>query len=488
MTRGDKSTIILLTITLCLIVTPAFLPCLKNDFVNWDDDRYVYKNTDALNLSLGNLRRISTTFFEGHYFPLTLLSFAVEYHEFGLDPLPYHITNLLLHNLNCLLVFFFVFKISGSVSASFITSLLFGIHPFHAGVVAWITNRKELLMAFFFLSSTVSYLRYSELHVRKYYWLSLLLFILALLSKSMAVTLPLVLLLCDYARGSINVRSWKEKIPYFVISFVFGIVALLARGSAIHTAPEPPVSLDNIFGTTYTLIAYFLPRQILPIHPYLPAISRNSIVYWLSPLPVVGLITMIVFLRKCHKKITFGLAFFLITILPPLKLITIGPTADRYAYLPSIGIYFIIGEVFIFLTQRKFHNNRSAKIALWTLLISGFAVFYATTQERCKVWKNGITLYSDILAHSHHPFNIALSLINRAEAYTDKGLPEKALEDLNRALSILPDYGPAYLDRAKAYFELKKYDQARDDLHQAARLRVKVDPEFNNKLRKTISK
>ncbi len=148
-------------------------------------------------MSWRNIETIFDSIYMGHYHPLTLLSYSLEYRFFKLNPFAYHLTNLILHLMNGLLVFWLIWMLKGGVLTSLVVSLLFGIHPLHVESVAWISERKDVLCSFFFLGSLVVYLTYLKTRRMRAYFLSLFLFLLSLLSKSMAVTLPLVLVLCD---------------------------------------------------------------------------------------------------------------------------------------------------------------------------------------------------------------------------------------------------------------------------------------------------
>ena len=221
-----------LRITLCLclillIVFGAFLPSLKNGFVNWDDDCYVLNSSSiSSSISASNLKSIFTSFSVGHYQPLTILSYAFDYQLFKLNPYYYHLTNLILHLLNSLLVFYLIYLLSGNIGVSFITAILFGIHPLHVESVAWISERKDVLYSFFFLLSCIIYLYYlTKERNSKYYLLSLFLFLCSLLSKSMAVTLPLLLLLMDYyLKRKPNKELLLDKIPYFFLTAISCII------------------------------------------------------------------------------------------------------------------------------------------------------------------------------------------------------------------------------------------------------------------------
>ena len=156
--HGNDNQYLRFSLCLCLIlliVFGAFSSCLKNGFVNWDDDSYVVNNTSISSVSAANLQSIFSSFFVGHYQPLTILSYALDHHFYKLNPLGYHLTNLILHLLNSLLVLYLIYLLSGNIGVSFITAILFGIHPLHVESVAWVSERKDVLYSFFFLSSCI---------------------------------------------------------------------------------------------------------------------------------------------------------------------------------------------------------------------------------------------------------------------------------------------------------------------------------------------
>ena len=170
------SLFVIVTIT-CII----FSPVVGHDFVYWDDDKYIIDNPSIHSLSMETTRQIFSSFFQGNYHPLTLLSFASEYHLFRLNSHIYHITNLTLHILNSMLVFWFMLKMAKKVLAAFIVGLLFAIHPLHVESVAWIAERKDVLYTLFFLGALISYRYYQEKSEKTlYYFLSLLLFVFPL--------------------------------------------------------------------------------------------------------------------------------------------------------------------------------------------------------------------------------------------------------------------------------------------------------------------
>ena len=246
-----------------VIVSLSFLPSLKCGLVNWDDDRYLSNTPAVQSLSLTTVKEASTSFFIGHYQPLTILSYALDYHFYKLNPYHYHLTNLILHLLNSLLVFYLIYLLSGNIIVSFITAILFGLHPLHVESVAWVSERKDVLYSFFFLLSCITYLYYlTKGNKHKYYILSLFLFLCSLLSKSMAVTLPLLLLLIDYyLKRKPNKTLLLDKIPYFFLSIIFGIIAIFGVG----IRPKVGFSLFGALSAASYATVFYLGKLFLPI-------------------------------------------------------------------------------------------------------------------------------------------------------------------------------------------------------------------------------
>jgi fumarate reductase subunit C len=229
-------------IALFLLTFLVYTPALNNDFVNWDDDGYVYENRNIQSLNLSSLYWMVTSFHEANWHPLTWLSLSLDYALWGLNPLGYHLTNIILHGSNTLLVFLLVIQlimkaqeVSGiprpfntklpittkSMMVASVTALLFGLHPLHVESVAWVAERKDLLCSLFAFLTLLSYLSYTSSMVTKHrciwFALCLLLFIFALMSKPMAVTLPVTLLLLDLyplKRISLHNNSNKNYLYY----------------------------------------------------------------------------------------------------------------------------------------------------------------------------------------------------------------------------------------------------------------------------------
>jgi protein O-mannosyl-transferase len=452
-----------------LLTLIVYLPAFQNGFV-WDDSVYIQRNPLIYTLDLPT---IFSSYLAGNYHPVTVLVHAIEYASFGFKESGYHIVNVLIHLANTLLVFYVIRKISSNLWIGLMTALLFGVHPLHVESVAWVSELKDLLYTLFFLLSLLAYLRYTDQQKYKWYGLALVFFVLSALSKGMAVTLPVVLLLVDYFKGrQLNQKVWIEKIPFFILALVFGIVAIYAQQSeaALH-ADSIPV-MQRIIFAFYGYITY-LHKMILPVslsayYPY-PIGAKDSIpaIYYGYVLVTLALAVVTWISLKQTKKVFFGIAFFTITIFLVLKLLPVGYTvmADRYSYVASIGIFYLFAEGLSWLYFNK--SNSSFKI-LAIALGAGFVSFYSyTTYQRCKVWENGLTLWTDTI---HKNDNVHMAYLNRGVYHLDnKNLPA-AEADLARSIELDPTYAKSYYNRGLVYQQQKKFDAALQDYNKAIQL------------------
>ncbi|MDD5097124.1 MAG: tetratricopeptide repeat protein [Candidatus Omnitrophica bacterium] len=513
MLKRIKNYQIILVVGLILIVIFAvFSPCLKNNFVGWDDDQYVTDNIVIQNFSWPGVGEIFRSFFVGNYQPVTILSYFVEYKFFKLDSAGYHLTNLILYLLNCLLVFWLIYLLTRKISISSLTALLFGLHPLHVESVAWVSERKDVLYGLFFLTALVCYCYYlRKPKIRRYYYLTLILFILAILSKAMAITLPLVLFLFDYANNrKADKGMFIEKIPFFILSFIFGVVAVIAQYSIQAVRSENFTSfLPRITIPSYSIIFYlnkiFAPVNLSCLYPYSGIKDISPFLY--SLVIFIILLVAVIISAKFTKKIVFGSAFFLIVILPVLQFVPIGGAivADRYVYIASLGIFYILAEGVFWLFTKKTKHPRLLQCLILAILIAVISVLAALTWKRCHVWNNGISLWNDALskypdiitAHNNRGIDYleqgdvaqAISNFDRIienqpnfeEAYNNRGIAYKArgniaqaISDYNKAIELKPSYAEAFDNRADAYLEQGNIAQAMADYSKA----IEINPKF----------
>lgn len=341
-----KFNILIFLVLIISIAFIAYLPCIKNGFVNWDDNIYVVQNNMIRFFDWGNVKGIFTSSFFGNYQPIAILSYLFEYRFFKLNPAVYHMTNLLLHLLNCALVFMLIYKIGRSVFIAFITAVLFGIHPLQVETVVWVSERKGLLSAFFLFSSIICYMKYLDnLRQKKYYFFSLSLFILSLLSKPLSVMLPLVLLVIDYfIYRRCGKNLYIDKVPFFVLSLTVATISIYAQYHLGAVRAEGLFMFFDKIILAFYCIGFYLTKIFIPIklsclYPY-PNIFNRIVPIILIIIAI--LIICIIWLRKRLRKVAFSSALFLIMLLPALQFFPVSGAvvADRYIYPLSLDIFY----------------------------------------------------------------------------------------------------------------------------------------------------
>jgi len=399
------------------------------------------------------------------------MSFAAEHRLFGLNPLPYHIDNLALHLINTALAAWLIHLLSGSVLAALAGATLFGIHPLHVASVAWVTERKDVLYAIFFLGSIISYLYYRQRKQDRLYYLSLALFALSLLSKPMAVTLPAVLILTDYLRKeTFSAKRISGYVPYAALAGIFTIVTLVAR--SIGKEPEYTF-IDNVFIANYAFV-FYLVKTVLPVKLacYYPPPAKTGallpVIFYCAPLAVAALAAAVAFSARYTRKIVFGFLFYAVTVFPVLHLVSGGPTVgDHYTYIPLLGIFYLAGEGVSRLWERrqKARGLIAAGLAVLTIALAG------ATWTRCLVWKDGLTLWNDFLSKYGGMPNTSIAYSNRGNAHMDAGDIGKAVADYDEAVRLDPLYADGYNNRGNAYNMLKEYDRAIADYNRVLEIR-----------------
>ncbi len=437
----------------------CFFPSLQNKFVNLDDTQYVLNNSVLKNISSENIKLIFTEQFVGNYQPLTMLSYMFDYKIFALSPFGYHLSNLLFHLLSTLLTFFIIKKLSNNVWVSFLTSLLFGIHPLHVESVAWVSERKDVLYGFFFLASLYLYLLHAkqEKQFGKYFMFSLLFFVCSVLSKAQAVVLPVVFFMVDFLiKRFFTKKTILEKIPFFIIAFAFGILAIKVQGKAgaMQTFQYFPF-YERLLFSCYALMTY-LHKLILPInlscfYPYPETNDKiNTVWVYLSPLILLTFAFMVWKYFKQSKVVLFGIGFFLLTIILVLQLLPIGDAlyADRYTYIPSIGIFFIASH-FI---ELHFKKNIVLFISGTYLLMLCYFTF-----QRTKIWHDSIVLYTNAIDNG---YKAAILYNNRGAVLTDSSDNKSALKDFTSLVELKPRYPNGWRNKGLVHQRLKQNEEA----------------------------
>jgi protein O-mannosyl-transferase len=475
-------------VTVITIVTfIVFSPSLNDGFTNWDDPVYVMGNPMVVNNSIP-LLQIFETQVAANYHPLTVLSFALNYQTGKLDPMQYHMGNVILHLLNTILVFFFIFLLTRrNLLMAAIVSLFFGIHPMHVESVAWISERKDVLYVFFFLAGLITYLRYIETKKLSWYIFTLLLFILSCLSKGMAVVLPVVLLLIDYLKGvKWERRLLIEKIPFFILSLIFGIIAFKIQQSGKAITDMKTFSIfQHLMFASYSAIMYivklFVPVNLLALYPYPNITGSIPFIFYLSPFIMLAILLVLVYLfMKKQKEIVFGLLFYFVTVVLVLQFVSVGRVimADRYSYLSYIGLLFIAAYLINKAWQSKSGVWAILKYPLVIIAVIVAITFSYRAYSRTQVWKNSYTLWSQDI--ETYP-NASLAYYERAFYYHDINDTADDLSDLNKAISSDPDFADAYSNRGVMYLNAGKIDKAIADNTKAIILNPASAPYYLNR-------
>jgi protein O-mannosyl-transferase len=443
------------------------------EFVNWDDNAYVYQNKDITELTLHSVCRFFSNFYLGMYQPLTMLSFALEYHYFGLEPSVFHATNMVLHLLNLCLVFIFIRKLTGNIFSAFIVSLFFGIHPLHVESVAWISERKDVLYSAFYLLGLISYLHYLNVKKSGFWMLSMFLFILSLLSKSAAVTFPLILVLLRFyhQKESFKLKDTLIKLwPFFAISIIFGVISFFSQ----NTFKTPDISQVNfnlfnkviLAGFSYvTYIQYLVfPTLFSAVHP-LPVQNGYMLPVIFYIYFTITLIVFFLFIKyyrsglknQLYYDILFGFLFFTFSIF----LILFNPAsnavyADRYTYLAYIGLFFVISEIInLMITDTGKYKKLFRFFAICLIMISAY-IYSVNTYSFIGNWENSASLWNKTI--ENEPSTIAY--YNSAIVKKDQADLDGAIKDYYKSISCNQNYYQAYINIAAIDIERKDYTDA----------------------------
>ncbi|MCW3123140.1 MAG: hypothetical protein JWQ38_2632 [Flavipsychrobacter sp.] len=459
--RGGRHTLIAGGIA--LLTWLVLKVALVNQFTDWDDAGYIVNNPIIRDLSAEGLKRIFTEPVMGNYHPITILSYALEYSMVELEPWLYHLDSLLLHILVTMSVYWFVVILTKKPVAAIITALLFGISPMHVESAVWAAGRKDLFCALFYVWACIAHLHYQHAATdkkSKWYILVILLFLFALLSKPIAVTLPVTLLLIDYyEQRKWTIKLLVEKIPHFALALFFGAISVTIQhgGGAMDVHKVHYNFIERIALGSYALVTY-LWKSVVPVHlccyyPYPPKVAGSlPYIYFLAPLLVAAIAFIVWRYARKNRTIVFGSLFFIVNIALLLQLIPVGDAivADRYSYIPYIGLFFIAG----LLLSR--YLEQDGKKNVQNIVIAGVAIYMIClawmSYERCKVWYDPISLWRDEI--EKEPVNAPLAYNNLGFIYFHKKsaatnpieqqiAADSAFYLMQKAIALKPDFGNA---------------------------------------------
>ncbi len=505
---GNKIYIVLICVGLALATFVAFEQVRNNDFVNYDDTIYVTENRHTkAGITFESVKLAFTTIRPtGNWHPLTLLSHMLDCQLFGLNAGWHHITSLLIHIVNTLLLFWVLQKMTGAVWRSAFVAAAFALHPLRVESVAWVAERKDVLSGFFWMLTMVAYARYTERPRIGRYLLVPLTFGLGLMAKPMLVTLPFVLLLLDYwplsrfkksrqnetgaspkAESVANVdfgsSVWRliaEKIPLFALAGVSSIVTFIAQKGAGSVWKTEILPLNSrIVNAMVSYVKYIgntiFPARLAVFYPYphygFPA-WQSMLCFFI--LAVVS-ITVIYMAYRGYYFFMVGWLWYLGTLVPVIGLVQVGAQsmADRYTYLPSIGILIMV----VWGTAELCAKRRYARIALATLGALSLAALLICTRTQVRYWRNSQTLCEHAIEVTKDNFAMH---VNLGLAFYSQGLVNEANSHYRQALQIKPGHPKANNNLAVLLKKQGALDEAIKHYRQAIRAKPDFAEAHNN--------
>lgn len=435
---------------------------LGNNFVAWDDNYLIVSNPIIKGFSWSHIVSAFTSYDPELYDPLIFLVYQFNYTVAGLNPFMFHFTNLVLHTLNALGVCWLLFLLTKKKWAGIIAGLLFAVHPLNTEAVSWSAATKDVLSTFFFLASAISYLYYRDesTNKKRQYTVSIVTFLLGLLSKVMVLTLPLVLLLIDIRDR--RPWSWKmliEKIPYFALSWIFGVIALFGKQDVVTESTLFEKILMACKSTMFYIGSYIAPVHLTVLYPYSKPITIASPDFLIPVSLLAGLFAVILLSWNKMRDISIGLLLYGITLMPTFFNFAKGGyfyvASDRYAYVPQIGLLLIL----LFLIDRFIIQSRVRHSREYVFIGSGIIVtiLAALSFQQSLIWKNTETLFLQTL--KYYP-NAMAARLNLGYVYRESSMYEKALEQFNTVIEKEPTNGLAYANKGVVYQKQGKIDDA----------------------------
>ena len=505
-------------IALTVVTLAVFWQVNHYDFINIDDNIYVTGNSHIQSgITLDGFRWAFSSTYAEFWHPLTWLSLMFDYQLYGLNAGGYHLTNLILHILSALLLFWLFNRMTGTIWRSAFVATIFALHPLHVESVAWISERKDVLSVFFWMLTLCLYVYYTEKPVIKRYLPVVFFFACGLMSKPLVVTRPVIMILLDYwplerfelRKSDLMLRQLREKIPFFVLSAVFSIITLYAqhKPSQEYLPLGARLANDPVSFMIY-LEKTFVPNHMAVFYPFsfqLPAWQVWGSVFLLLFISIIVIMSM----RRLPYLFT-GWLWYIITLLPVTGIIQARnfSMADRYTYLPLIGIAVMLAWGIPPLIK----NEAMRKKILFPASIAALAIMAVLTWHQCGYWKNSMNICNhalqvtkdNYLAHinlgsalfdegkteeaiAHYSDairitpNIILSYNKRGIAYDKLGRHQRALEDFNKAISLKPDDAISYNCRGNAYAELGQYQMAIEDYNKTIRLKPDNADAYNDR-------
>lgn len=439
----------LVFILIAVCVLAAYVPAIRGGFI-WDDDFHVLANPHLHDL--GGLWRIWFTTESQQYYPLVYSSFWLEYRLWGTDPLGYHMVNVAMHAANAMLVYmvFTRLRLRGALAAA----LIFALHPVHVESVAWVSERKNVLSGLFYLSSFLFYLGFDDGRGRKYYGLSLSLYVLALLSKTVTATLPAVLILVRWMRGrETGGRDLLRLVPFFAVGAVMGMMTVAwevwfvgARGEEFALTVAERLLLPGRAVWFYVSKILF-PAELTFIYERWDLDPADP-VQWLYGAGLVVLFAALWFSRRRIGRAPLAAAaYFVLTLFPALGFFNVYPfrysfVADHFQYLASIGVIGLVAGTASLAAQRYVGAGKAAAVKT-TAVAATVLALASLTYAQCRVYKDIETLWRDTIEKNPGAW---MAHTNLGNVLVNSGRHGEGVEHFTRAIELNPGYEVPYFN------------------------------------------
>jgi len=504
--KTEAKIVLLILIALVLIL---YWPAQNFEFVSYDDNIYVTNNSHVQGgLTVEGLIWAFTNMGAGFWHPLTWLSLMLDFELYGLNGGGYHGTNILFHLLNSLLLFLILLRMTDKLWQSGFVAALFAVHPLHVESVAWVAERKDVLSTFFWMLTMGAYVHYLARPSLFRYLGMVVFFILGLMAKPMLVTLPFVLLLLDYwplnrlkeMDWSVIKRLIAEKTPLFLLAFIFSVLTFYAEGhlGALPSQVDFPI-VTRISNAIVVFFAYlgkmFQPVELSFYYPHPGMRPVWQIV--LSFMTLTGISVFVMAQARRYPYLPVGWFFYLGTLVPVIGIVQVGGhgMADRYTYIPLIGVFIMIAwgiPEWLGLLFRK------TRMILAICAVTVLSILSVLCFSQVKVWQDSVTLFSHAvrvnsndgklqqllgyalmekgrweegIVHFHTAARIdkddSSSHYNLGAALSRGGKDQEAAQSFLKALQLKPGYGEAYQGLGQAYERLGRFDDARACYEQA---------------------
>ncbi len=447
--RNDRRITIAVCIFLTAIIWVVFGQTLGHDFVNFDDDRYVYENPEvSRGLTLDGLKWLVTHSHASLWHPLTTLSHMTDCQIYGLKAGGHHFTNVVLHNIGAVLLFLVFRGMTGCIWRSAFIAAIFAIHPMRVESVAWVAERKDVLSGVFFMLTLGAYLHYTRAPSLSRYVTMAIFLVCGLMAKATFVTVPFVLLLLDYwpLQRANNFRAWRrlaiEKIPLFALSAAASVATVLAQTVTMASLEQLPL-LPRLKNAAVSLITYlrqmFWPTDLAVFYPH-PHDQLNIWIVLTAAALIIAITVAAILVYEKHPYIFVGWFWYLLLLVPVLGIVQAGlqARADRFTYLPHIGITMLLTWSCTDLTQQW----RNRRVVLTSMAACAIAASILLAYQQTTYWRDSISLWEHALAvtpdnQTAHQ-NLAAALWSKGKT-TDSRMHSRAAA-IAHARTTLKDY------------------------------------------------